>query len=79
MAIKGAPQRLGVHSGLRTGARHVRFGSKADMQCTRRCLLCANSGLMRRSKQHLYSEFGEIRRRGHMQCKTVCFTPGSGH
>ena len=24
--------------------RNVRFGSKADMQCTRRCLLCADSG-----------------------------------
>jgi len=30
MAVKGAPQRVGVHGGLRTGARHVRFGSKAD-------------------------------------------------
>ena len=25
------------------------------VQCTRRCLLCAKSRLMRRSKQHLYS------------------------
>ena len=49
----------------------VRFGSKADMcgakwhvrfttksghvQCTSRCPLCANSGLVHRGKQHRYS------------------------
>jgi hypothetical protein len=34
----------------------VRFGPKADKMLRRReCPLCANSGLMHRSKQHRYS------------------------